>query len=293
MVTLICHYLARHLNLTARENSDLLMAALLHDIGELHTDPAMLEADRRLGRSEMRYIYAHPITGYLIAKKVAAAYPEVATAVLQHHERLDGSGYPYGLRGDAASRLARIVGVADVCAAILARCSNINRLTTLMRLNRKKFDRDLIALLQQVFGVGEDEDTAADTTLLPQIRALAKLLKHWDGIAAALNGTKAGPPPAVQFLFERMADLHAILLQFGFHPERLQTLRTAIAEDGKTAAESAAALNEVRWQLTDLEREIMRRAEVVKKALPSDKFMHVEDWLADLQHYREETAAPA
>lgn len=291
LVALICHYLAAHQGLDPRAAADLLLAALLHDLGELHTDPAVLEPGRRIAQAEMRYIYAHPITGYLIAKAVAPENPEVAKAVLQHQERLDGSGYPYGLRADATGTLARIVGVADVTASILARFGSTHRLSALMRLNRSKYDPAPIALLQQAFG-GDEEEPAEDIVVVPQLKAVAKLLKHWGDFRASLAGPRgAHPPPELDFLFERMVNLNVMLLQFGFDPNSLQQLRALVAEDRAVAGELAVALNEVRWQFADLEREILRRKAAATKVLSADKSMFLDDWLADLRRYLEEAAA--
>ena len=292
VVALICHYLSLHLRLTGHENKNLLMAALLHDLGELHTAPALLEQGHQLNRDEMRYIYAHPITGYLIAKVVAAENPEVAAAVLQHQERLDGSGYPYGLRGESTSLLARIISVADVCSSILSRFGNSTRLSALLRLNHQKFTPALIALMQKAFGVLEDDEAIEESAVLPQLKAVAQLIKHWGDFSASLAGG-SGPPPELAFLFERMVNLNLILVQFGFDPNSLQLLRTVIAEDRKIAGELAAALDEVRWQFADLEREIVRHKEIAAAALPIDKSTFLEDWLADLRHYLEAAAAQA
>ena len=293
-VALICHYVSRHQNLSVRDNADLLLAALLHDLGELHTDPMLLDPRRRLGQDEMRYIYAHPITGYLIARAVATGSPAAATAVLQHQERLDGSGYPHGLRADATSPLARILSIADVCGSILARFGNNGRLSTLMRLNHRKYEPALIALLQRALGAPEQADEAEAIEVVPQLKAVAKLLKHWGEFRASVSGAMGGnPPPGLAFLFERMVNLHVVLLQFGFDPNSLQVLRALVAEDRQIAGELATALHEVSWQFRDLEREIVRHKEAADKALSAEKAQLLEDWLADLRQYLREAAAPA
>jgi HD-GYP domain-containing protein (c-di-GMP phosphodiesterase class II) len=289
---MICQYLARRLELGAADTDDLLLAALLHDLGELHTDPAMLEPGRRLDRDEMRYIYAHPITGCLIAQSVVPGRPAVAVAVLEHQERDDGSGYPYGLRAEATSRLGRIVGVVDVCVSILTRFGNNSRLSALMRLNRRKYDPELISLLHKGFGSQHDDDGADDIVVLPELKAVAKLIHHWSNFRASF-ACGAGAPPQLDFLFERMVNMNAMLLQFGFDPNSLQLLRAAIADDRKLAAELAEPLNEVRWQFGDLEREIMRRKETATKSLSPDTCMFLDDWLADLRQYLESSAAPS
>jgi len=281
VVALIAHYLSLHLQLSASEKADLLLAALLHDLGELHTNPVLLESRRRLDPDEMRYIYAHPITGYLIAKAAAPTHPEAATIVLLHQERLDGSGYPHGLRTDAIVRSARIVAVADVCASILARFGNSGRLSALMRLNHDKYDAALIALLQKAFGPLDEDDAGAAATARPQLVAVADLLRRWGDFRASL----ARPPRQLTFLFERMVGLNSMLLQFGFDPSSLRLLLALVAEDSKIAGELAAALNEMHWQFTDLEREIVRHRATDGDALSPADNLFLEGWLADLQRY--------
>lgn len=286
IVAALCHYLALRLRLARKETDELLLAALLHDLGELHTDPALLAQGRRVGTEEMRYVYAHPITGYLIAKAVAKPHPEVANAVLQHQERLDGSGYPYGLRADAVGRMARVVSVADVCASILERFGNSGRLSALMRLNHGKYDAELIALMQTGFGA---EDDAADAGIAarPQLTAVADLLDRWGAFRASLTGG-GGPPPELAFLFERMVGLNSMLLQFGFDAGSLQLLLSFADEDSRIAHELAAALNEMHWQFADLEREIVRHREAVGGALSAADNVFLEGWRADLHRYLEQ-----
>lgn len=285
LVTLICRFVASHLELSASVTEDLLLAGLMHDLGELHTDPALLESERRLDGAEMHYIYAHPITGHVIATAVAPDHPGAAVAVLQHQERLDGSGYPHGLRAEDLDLLSRIVAVADACAAILARFGCSQRLEALMRLSHKKYDATLIATLQRAFRDVEN-DAAAGAAVVPQLKAMAALLRRWDDFRAALVLVHDGdPPPELAFLFERMGDLHVMLRQFGFDADRMQVLRALVAEDETIAGELAAALNEMRWQVGDIERELLRRKDAALRALSPGRGMYLEDWLADLRRY--------
>ena len=93
------------------------VAAQVHDIGKISIPAEILTKPTRLTGGEWALIREHPETGYTILKDIPFAWP-VAKIVRQHHERLDGSGYPLGLKGDAILPEARIVAVADMVEAM-------------------------------------------------------------------------------------------------------------------------------------------------------------------------------
>jgi PAS domain S-box-containing protein/putative nucleotidyltransferase with HDIG domain len=93
------------------------MAAVVHDIGKLSVPAEILTRPTLLTDLEMSLVREHPHNGYEILKDIPFPWP-VADIVLQHHERMDGSGYPAGLRGDEIVPLARVLTVADVVEAM-------------------------------------------------------------------------------------------------------------------------------------------------------------------------------
>lgn len=92
-------------------------AGLLHDVGKLAIPAEILSKPSALSRTEMELMKGHPQAGYEILKTVDFPWP-ISDIVLQHHERLDGSGYPRGLRGGAICTEARVLAVADVVEAM-------------------------------------------------------------------------------------------------------------------------------------------------------------------------------
>jgi PAS domain S-box-containing protein len=93
------------------------LAAIIHDLGKIRIPAEILSKPGRLNDLEFMLIKTHPQAGYDILKDVKFPWP-IAEVILQHHERLDGSGYPHGLKGDAILLEARILGVADVVEAM-------------------------------------------------------------------------------------------------------------------------------------------------------------------------------
>ncbi|HAA86418.1 MAG TPA: hypothetical protein DCE14_08765, partial [Kosmotogaceae bacterium] len=92
-------------------------AALLHDMGKIYTPSEILNKPGRLSELEMLIVREHPSKGYDLLKDIDFSYP-ISEYVYQHHERLNGSGYPKGLLGDQMLTEAKILAVADVVEAM-------------------------------------------------------------------------------------------------------------------------------------------------------------------------------
>jgi putative two-component system response regulator len=93
------------------------LAAMIHDLGKITVPAEILSKPTRLTEFELALIRTHPQVGYDILKEIEFPWP-IAQMVYQHHERMDGSGYPQGLEGDVILFDARILSVADVVEAM-------------------------------------------------------------------------------------------------------------------------------------------------------------------------------
>jgi len=105
--------IAREIGFSENEIEGIYIAAAIHDIGKISLPAEILSKPVQLSDIEISLIQAHSQTGYDILKGIKFPWP-IAEIVLQHHERLDGSGYPRGFAGDDILMAARIIGVADV-----------------------------------------------------------------------------------------------------------------------------------------------------------------------------------
>jgi len=105
--------IAREIGFSENEIEGIYIAAAIHDIGKISLPAEILSKPVQLSDIEISLIQAHSATGYDILKGIEFPWP-IAEIVLQHHERLDGSGYPRGLAGEDVLMAARIIGVADV-----------------------------------------------------------------------------------------------------------------------------------------------------------------------------------
>ena len=105
--------IARELELDENQIEGLRIASLLHDIGKLNIPSEILTKPGKLTDIEYKLMQTHPQFGFEILRTINFPWP-VAQMVLQHHEKMDGSGYPQGLTGDKIMLEARIITVADV-----------------------------------------------------------------------------------------------------------------------------------------------------------------------------------
>jgi len=116
-VTQLACAIAHEMGLPREQLEGLRMAGLIHDLGKISIPAEVLSKPSQLSDFEWGMIQAHPQVGYDILKPLEFPWP-LAQIVLQHHERLDGSGYPAGLSGEEIMLEARILAVADVVEAM-------------------------------------------------------------------------------------------------------------------------------------------------------------------------------
>lgn len=116
-VAQIAETIAHDLGLSDDEVENIRLGALMHDIGKIAVPSEILTKPGKLIKQEMALVRTHPAMGGEIVCHIDFD-PAIMRIVTQHHERLDGSGYPNGLKGDEIAFEARIVAVADVLEAI-------------------------------------------------------------------------------------------------------------------------------------------------------------------------------
>jgi len=116
-VTILACAIAKDMGLTEEQINGLRLAGMLHDIGKLAVPSEILSKPTRLSDAEFTIIKTHPRVASDILKAIEFPWP-IAEIVLEHHERIDASGYPQGLSGNNILLEARILAVADVVEAI-------------------------------------------------------------------------------------------------------------------------------------------------------------------------------
>lgn len=149
-------FLGEKAGLSEKRLEILRMGALIHDIGKIGIDQDVLNKPGKLDAQERKHIETHPLLGEKICTPLKA-FKDVRSIIRSHHEKLDGSGYPDGLQGDAINLETRIVTVADIFDALTTERSyrqalSIETAITIMKeeADAGKLDAELIVLLEIV-----------------------------------------------------------------------------------------------------------------------------------------------
>ncbi|MEQ9491745.1 MAG: GAF domain-containing protein [Alphaproteobacteria bacterium] len=116
-VAYICGRIGANMRMTSDEQFGLFLGASIHDIGKIAIPALLLNKPGKLHPAEINVIKLHPDYGGQMFENVNLPWP-IGQMILQHHERMDGSGYPYGLTGDDICLEARIIAVADTFDAM-------------------------------------------------------------------------------------------------------------------------------------------------------------------------------
>jgi HD-GYP domain-containing protein (c-di-GMP phosphodiesterase class II) len=157
-VALLAAAVGEELRLPAATQRHLAIGGLLHDMGKLRVPQAILSKPGPLDDEEFNSIKRHPDHGSRLLTDLGGFAPEVVSLVLDHHERLDGSGYPRGLRGDEIGIATRVLSVCDVYDALVS--DRVYRparpresaLALLRRESGTAFDAECVAVLERVLG---------------------------------------------------------------------------------------------------------------------------------------------
>jgi len=144
------------LGLSGKELTILSYGAELHDVGKIRISRNVLDKTTPLTMSDIVTIENHPVLGAEMSSAAFVGNSDVIACIMQHHEREDGSGYPYGLIGRQINPLAKIVAVADTYAALREdrpygeKMSDAEALMVLLDDDKGRFDSNVVRMLAHV-----------------------------------------------------------------------------------------------------------------------------------------------
>ncbi len=289
-VALIALYLALKSNLYQDyQLPSLAAAALFHDLGILHVAKELLQPGRRLQQSERHYLYAHPVTAYMILREYPDYHPKISRAVFEHHERLDGSGYPRGIKGDEICLEAQILMLAEVANTVFERnpkSQSVPKLSVLLRLNQKKFNHELssymISLLRDMQAdAAEWIKSKESPSLQPSLMKVAAIFQDWEDVSA--TSCQKQNSLAVSGFFalvdERISNLQRTLQDAGFNVNQPAAMLKILGEDTEIMNELQVLVDETRWQLTDILHEVRRRSDEAEFKSDNESSLLL-DWLS-------------
>jgi HD-GYP domain-containing protein (c-di-GMP phosphodiesterase class II) len=184
--------LANRVGLSEISQRDLAQGLLLHDIGKIALDQNILYKNGELTSEEFEHIRMHPQLGYEILKKDPLLTEATRRIALQHHERLDGSGYAFGAKGEEINTLIRMAAIVDVYEAL-----------TVNRCYRKSFTPSKAADILTADAVGKlDAELVANFFQSIAIYPNGNMLLLSDGRLAVVKEQNPGIPfrPIVRLL---------------------------------------------------------------------------------------------
>lgn len=263
-VMLTAQYLALASRMTDEDCNRLAAAALLHDLGVLHMDPMWRDPDRKVTGAERRHLVAHPITAMLVVRDAGIYGPRVETAILEHHERMDGTGYPRGLSGDDISPLGQALLMAELVAALAEKHADtaFEQLSLVLRLNHRKFPKALtehtLALLSATGHADKPPQPPPAQQLRPLVLRLVQAFSQWKQAKAQIDGAgdTAGKPGPMAFVEERLRLLERALVEAGMQTGEAEQLP---GDDGAYLSELSFVVREALWQLTSIVNGCERR----------------------------------
>jgi hypothetical protein len=257
MVALVSIYLGIRMGQSGQKLVDLATAGLLHDIGEMRFNPQLFDSNYRLSSEERQQIHQHPQMSHNILQAAAAYSANTLAAVLQHHERQDGSGYPAGLSGEGISRAGQILALAEVASNKV--CQGLwgaLRLEMICKLNTQQFATPLLGYLSALYGHdsqklpmnGSKAARIGMQKIQGQINKIALVFNTWRDAQGKAPGK---PQSAFAFIQQRLSSLHVALQDAGIDPDGKQFLNGDVEQDLMAMAELDQLTLEVIWQLRE------------------------------------------
>ncbi|MFP5403611.1 MAG: HD-GYP domain-containing protein [Gammaproteobacteria bacterium] len=229
-------------------------AGVLHDIGEMYLDPAYLKSGAHLKPEEWKYVVVHPKVGQMVLTELTAYPPTVARAVGEHHERLDGSGYPHRCGSKQISREGSIVATAEALGGIFMRPDNpLQRACLALRIIPGEFESEVVSIVSRI--AQSVPKTLAPDSLRPlddqqpRLKVLHEKLQNVLAQCEAIAASPHAKKPAVLDAQQRVAD-------------RIEVIKRSLASSGV-----GACLLEPQRVIDDTRPEILLELEVVSREL--------------------------
>lgn len=250
-------YLGIKSGMKTRECGQLAAAAMLHDVGMLYMPPSWLNRNHKLTDQERKHLAAHCVTGMLVVRNCKAYSREIEEAVLEHHERMDGSGYPRGISGDAISSMGRILMLAEVVSAFYDKYRDMpaQRLSLVLRMNHNRFDRQLMQHVHAMLRVDTAQPVQAREHTQAEVRreiaTLAAIFQQWMLCKRQFPERWQAMPSgrAGVYVDARLVALEKALAEAGSHPRQQADWLAMFEEDPSSMSELVLINREALWQV--------------------------------------------
>ena len=259
-------------------------AALVHDLGMLHIDPVVTQKSGALTPQEWRAIQSHTVIGSVVLNGIPGLDPRISRAVLEHHERCDGTGYPSGKSETHLERVGQTVAIADAMHAIRVNQfekagRNLRDMTAVLQMNIGLYQREVLDAVTLLLRTSGLQPTAVNPhNDLPTL--INHLKPRWEALykIAVFLDTMTELTEKIQFsgstnsLMKILKRLQTVVTQSGLLQKELGGWmnQTALLTDEHALSallEIDLMLNELAWQLRSAHKALQQeldRPEMVK-----------------------------
>jgi hypothetical protein len=266
LVGLIATTIAIRAKLSPDEVLAVAHAGLLHDIGEMYLDPAYLKSGAHLKPEEWKHVVVHPKVGQLVLTELTPYPVKVARAVGEHHERLDGSGYPHRFANKQISREGSIVATAETLGGIFMRPDNpLQRACLALKIVPSEFAPEIVSIVSSIAHSVPNELAAENIRSLvdqmPRLKTLhqklANVLVQCDVIAASPLARKKSVLDAQQRVSNRIDVIKRSLASSGVGACLLEPHQVIDDMPPEILLELEVVSRELEWRLRDIARDLV------------------------------------
>jgi len=266
LVGLIAMVLADRAQLPRDDVLTIAHAGLLHDIGEMYLDPAYLRSDAHLKPEEWKHVIVHPKVGQMVLTEQTSYPPRVARAVGEHHERLDGSGYPHRHAGRQISREGSFVATAEMLGGIFMRPDNaLQRACLALRIIPREFEAEVVSIVSRIVQATPQASRPGSVRSLaeqqPRLntlhRTLEDALAKCAAIASSPQAQKKGVLDAQQRVADRIDVIWRSLASSGVGACLVEPQQVIDDSRPEILFELEVVSRELSWRLRDIARDLV------------------------------------
>ena len=231
----------------------------------LHIDQSPFDSGDPLSGDELKPLYVHPLTASMVLGRFSDYPKEVLRAVVEHHERLDGSGYPRALTGEQMSPLGRLLSLAEVVTAMFDgdRQYPEQRVSLLLRINPRRYDPALVPSIHRLLRALPPPADGAGVPAAESVESLRRLdglLTDWrSSVATMLPRLNPAERRALQPVNDQTDTLQRMLYEAGITPDQLGMVADDAANDPGLRVELWTLAQELQWQLRATANQLQRR----------------------------------
>ena len=264
--------------------TQLLQAGLCHDVGELYIEPSYLARGQELTPEQWKHVAAHPVVGWRVLKDMPGMGKTVAELVMNHHERLDGFGYPRGRGGPDLPIDHQVLALGELLGSIKdSHIAPLLRVDVAVKLIPGEYSHELTSLVDRTVRQCRTDELIRTSAPMPSVddtlrsaEATAAYVQRLGEarellVMEAKTASEAFKGLAQQ-AFARFESIQKALASTGVDARSPQELRehldqAELQNNQGLHLEMAVVLREINWRLRELEREMTAR---VERAVPAE-----------------------